>query len=303
MQKILALTPVLIISLFSNAYAEEPLMIEQLSPSGKVLLKLEWQEVYPNDNYTFKVFFHDPVTREILDELKISYNFSVMYNDHHVEFYEYILATDGTGEFDVSFPEESHGLATVVVKLKAANDRGHTISYSEDVIFSINLVPEFGIIPVYTPPEQVAQGIEPEKILCKDGLELIIKNNESPACVKPETVKKLKDRDWSIMSPIKQIAQGIEPEKIICKDGLGLIIKHNFSPACVKLETAVNLQERGWGVISLLKLEQGIDSDGKICKDGLELIIKHNFSLVCVSLETAEKLEESGWGIIMKYLN
>jgi len=45
MKKIFALIPVLIVSLFSSAYAEEPLMIEELSPSGKVLVKLEWTEV------------------------------------------------------------------------------------------------------------------------------------------------------------------------------------------------------------------------------------------------------------------
>ena len=128
MKKILALIPVLILSLFSSAYAQEPLMIEQVSPSGKVLVKLEWPEVYPNDNYTFKVSFHDPETKILLDEIKISYNFFVVQNDRLVEFYEYITAEDGTGEFDVFFPKESKELATVVVKLKAANDRGHTIS-------------------------------------------------------------------------------------------------------------------------------------------------------------------------------
>jgi len=199
MKKILALIPILIISLFSSAYAEELLLIEQLSPSGKVLVKLEWVEIYPDEIYTFKVLFHDPETKTLLDEIKISYNFTVMYNDHIVEFYEYILAKDGTGEFDVTFPHESKGLATVIVKLKAANDQGHTIAYREDVTFSINLVPEFGIIPVYTPPKQIAKGIEPEKVICKDGLELIIKNDQSPACVRSETAEKLEERGWGII--------------------------------------------------------------------------------------------------------
>ena len=44
------------------------------------------------------------------------------------------------------FPEESQGLAKVVVYLNAASDHGFATVYKEDVVFSVNIVPEFGVI-------------------------------------------------------------------------------------------------------------------------------------------------------------
>jgi len=53
-------------------------------------------------------------------------------------------------------------------------------------------------ISVAAPLKQVAQGVLPNEIICKEGLELIIKNNGSPACVKAETITKLISRGWAI---------------------------------------------------------------------------------------------------------
>ena len=148
MKKILAvLLSVIIVSSFSTAYAQEPIILEQLSPSGQVLVKLEWPRVIPLELNTFKVSFHDPETGILLDdEWRINYNISVMQNDNIVEYYQKNLATKGTGEFDVFFPEENQGPAQVVVELKAASSHGHTIKYFEDVTFSVNVVPEFGVV-------------------------------------------------------------------------------------------------------------------------------------------------------------
>ena len=147
MKKILGiLLSIIIVSSFSSVYAQEPIILEQLSPSGKVLVKLEWPEVYPHELNQFKVSFHDPNTGELLDHLRLNYNILVSQHDHPVEVYKHNLATDGTGEFEVLFPEESQGLAKVIVELRLASDKGHTIKYNEEVIFSVNVVPEFGVI-------------------------------------------------------------------------------------------------------------------------------------------------------------
>ena len=137
---------VLIFTLMSSAFAQEPIILEQLSPSGKVLVKLEWPEVYPNEIYNFKVSFYDPNTGELLDDIRLNYNIIVIQDDHEVEIYEQNLATDGTGEFEVMFPQESEGPAEIIVELRAASDKGHTIKYEEEVKFSVNVVPEFGVI-------------------------------------------------------------------------------------------------------------------------------------------------------------
>ncbi len=55
--------------------------------------------------------------------------------------------------------------------------------------------------PDYTIYEAVglAQGIEPEGVICKEALVLIIKHNGSSLCVRLETAEKLEERGWGVM--------------------------------------------------------------------------------------------------------
>ena len=147
MRKILeVLFSIMIISSFSSVYAQEPIVLEQISPSGKVLINLEWPEVYPGEIYTFKISFHDPETGNLLDEIRMNYNLYVTQHDHEVEHYKGIITTNGTEEFEVLFPEDSEGLAKVVIELIASTDHEITTVYKEVVTFSVNVVPEFGVI-------------------------------------------------------------------------------------------------------------------------------------------------------------
>ena len=52
-----------------------------------------------------------------------------------------------------------------------------------------------------TPLKQVSQGTDPVAIKCNVGLELIIKHNGSPACVKQDTAEKLEERGWGGIPP------------------------------------------------------------------------------------------------------
>ena len=49
------------------------------------------------------------------------------------------------------------------------------------------------------PLKQIAKGISPEEIVCKEGRQLVYKNTDNikPACVKPTTVDKLIERNWA----------------------------------------------------------------------------------------------------------
>jgi len=53
------------------------------------------------------------------------------------------------------------------------------------------------IISLFSPLKQQKYLSDQKYYSCKQGLELIFKNNNSPACVKPETVEKLLDRGWA----------------------------------------------------------------------------------------------------------
>jgi hypothetical protein len=52
-----------------------------------------------------------------------------------------------------------------------------------------------------SPLKQTAQGIVPEKVTCNKELVLIIKHNDSPACVRLETAINLEERSWGVMPP------------------------------------------------------------------------------------------------------
>jgi len=54
----------------------------------------------------------------------------------------------------------------------------------------------------YPPPlKQIKSGVSIDEIQCKQNLTLVIKQNVSPACVKPETRTKLIERGWAIDEP------------------------------------------------------------------------------------------------------
>jgi len=52
-------------------------------------------------------------------------------------------------------------------------------------------------VSVDSPRKQFVEGVLPNEIICKEGLELITKYNGSPACVKLESVQKLVKRGWA----------------------------------------------------------------------------------------------------------
>ena len=49
-----------------------------------------------------------------------------------------------------------------------------------------------------SPKKQMAVGIDPHNVICKDGLELIFKKtNFNPSCVKSSSIGKLIERGWA----------------------------------------------------------------------------------------------------------
>ena len=73
------------------------------------------------------------------------------------------------------------------------------LSLNKKIIFSFVFLITLSLtIPVNgqvdSPKKQLDRGILPEDILCKEGFQLVIRNNGSPACVKPATAEKFEDR-------------------------------------------------------------------------------------------------------------
>lgn len=55
---------------------------------------------------------------------------------------------------------------------------------------------------IESPRQQMNKGTSPENILCREGLELVLRTNGNPACVKPETAEKM-EKIGMLFSPIK----------------------------------------------------------------------------------------------------
>lgn len=65
---------------------------------------------------------------------------------------------------------------------------------------NIDLVRDISENNILAPLKQTSSGINPENVVCKEGLELIFKaTDHSPACVKQSTAQKLLERGWTIL--------------------------------------------------------------------------------------------------------
>ncbi|MCP2506143.1 MAG: hypothetical protein NLN56_03905, partial [Nitrosopumilus sp.] len=53
---------------------------------------------------------------------------------------------------------------------------------------------------VESPRKQMKTGISAEEVICRNGLELVIRTNGIPSCVKPETVDIMQERGMLIKS-------------------------------------------------------------------------------------------------------
>ena len=144
-------------------------------------------------------------------------NFDVVLNDQGVgsfivsqydKFFVNIHANRDEGEKALADVEQLRMLSTIVQK--------KILDLDDVPISPPNPIPnlddpdrftsEHGLPPIETgkvlsPKKQVSQGIDPEAVKCNEGLVLIIKNNGSPACVKPDTAVNLEQRSWGGMAP------------------------------------------------------------------------------------------------------
>jgi len=57
------------------------------------------------------------------------------------------------------------------------------------------------IAAISSPLRQMKNGISPGDVTCKEGLVLIIKHNDSAACVRLDTAVKLEEHGWGVMPP------------------------------------------------------------------------------------------------------
>lgn len=68
------------------------------------------------------------------------------------------------------------------------------------------------------PLKQIANGVLPEDVVCKEGLQLIFKSGDnSPACVKSQTAEKLVKRGWALKLLLSDL-----PERYMVETSYGV---------------------------------------------------------------------------------
>ena len=101
--------------------------------------------------------------------------------------------SDDEGRFE--FKITSHDLEGInIVKGVLYGETEYTITPYYDIDF---------LIPIASLKQQIENGVQPENLVCREELVLLFKYNWNPACVKPETERKLIQRGWGIPSMIE----------------------------------------------------------------------------------------------------
>lgn len=81
---------------------------------------------------------------------------------------------------------------------------------------------------ILSPLKQIKSGVPIDEIECKDGLVLVTKNNDSPACVTESTKKKLIERGWTATKITKPVSNNYNPYEIRCSSGVIPYIPKNW---------------------------------------------------------------------------
>ena len=89
------------------------------------------------------------------------------------------------------------------------------MAINKKIILSISFFLIFSFIfpvnaDIESPRKQMNQGIPAEEIRCKEGLELVIRTNTMPACVRPETMDKMLERGIILATKIIKTDSEIE---------------------------------------------------------------------------------------------
>ncbi|MFQ5440186.1 MAG: hypothetical protein ACE5DL_01855 [Nitrosopumilaceae archaeon] len=138
---------------------------------------------------------------------------------------------------------------------------------------------------VEAPKKQLDKGIPAEEIICKTGLDLIIRNNGAPACVKPETAEKFLSLGWATI-PIK--FTDLKPKVEISEETTESTVE--FSDSQNQIET---IPATGGSFVNFYIT----DDDLNIAHTGVEIISTSGlleFTINGIPVEGPEKMIETG---------
>ena len=99
----------------------------------------------------------------------------------------------------LAFAQETPVNATETDASNSTSTEGETMVVEDEMTGTEDEVLEAEIMEetVLSPLKQIKEGVVPENVVCKEGLELVFKLNGEPACVKTTSIQKLIAWGWA----------------------------------------------------------------------------------------------------------
>ena len=150
---------------------------------------------------------------------------------------------------------------------------------------------------VESPKKQLDDGVVPENIVCNEGLNLIIRNNGSPACVKPTTIEKFKERGIAFVAveTSNQIVKEQDSPSVQFKDAKNEI--ESIPESDVQFKDSQNqiqtIPSSGGSFVNFYIT----DDDLNIAHSGVEIIETQGlveFTINGIIIEGPQKMIETG---------
>ena len=129
---------------FGTVFAEESALLEQTTEDGSVLVQLDWPIVDVEQIYDIEFRFLDPNSREPITS-EIEYRVSSMNQGLILEIWNG-TTTNGIATHEFSFPEGYDGLSSIYAEIFSITSDSEIIENYQEVMFSVNVIPEFPIV-------------------------------------------------------------------------------------------------------------------------------------------------------------
>ena len=93
---------------------------------------------------------------------------------------------------------ESNSTSTEDETMTAEDELETELTIEDEMTETEDEVLETEVMPtVLSPLKQIKEGVVPENVVCKEGLELVFKLNGQPACIKTTSIQKLIAWGWT----------------------------------------------------------------------------------------------------------
>lgn len=157
---------------FNYAYAQEPVIMEQVTPNGKIKVQLSWPEVLPDQLFNIGLTFVDPKTNKPLDNVSIGYDVIVLQRNATIEKYDNQKTSTGFATFEVVFPVDGAGPAQVIIAVTSTTNGSDSVKMDEMVSFNVQVVPEFPAMVAIVMGISIMMIVVMAKLSCKTFLKM-----------------------------------------------------------------------------------------------------------------------------------